>query len=201
MVVNSINERKWVSTALNKLTNFLKRAPLWTVKKNSERDFGVYIKFDDKTLFYPYDCSQDVKNWIHHIKEDLVKYYPRLIEDIVEEHILTPAEHALYIEKHGGDIENIPTIENRVIKQNCWRIDKVLLHKNIFILYLEGSIMNPHGDSLFLPAEEPIFKRFKYEGLSVLFMKKLRTSTCDAETSKDFFENTIPLNTVKVTED
>jgi hypothetical protein len=32
-------------------------------------------------------------------------------------------------------------------------------------------------------------------------MKKLRTSTCDAETSKDFFENTIPLNTVKVTED
>ena len=93
MVVNSINERKWVSTALNKLTNFLKRAPLWTVKKNSERDFGVYIKFDDKTLFYPYDCSQDVKNWIHHIKEDLVKYYPRLIEDIVEEQL--------------GELENI----------------------------------------------------------------------------------------------
>ena len=200
MVVDNINDRKWVSSALNKLTNFLKRAPLWTIKKNSERDFGVYIKFDDKTLFYPYDCNQEIKTWIRHIKEDLVKYYPRLIEDIVEDHILTPAEQALYIERHGGNIENIPTIENRVIKQNCWRIDKVLLHKNVFILYLEGSVINPTGDAVFLPAEEPVFKRFKYEGSAVLFMRKLRTASCDAEVSKDFFENTIPLNNVKVAE-
>lgn len=194
MLIDKRNEEDWLKLAKSKLDRFLTRVPLWTKAKYSSQDFGVYIYFDNKKLFYPYECQIDVKSWIHRIKEDLVKYYPRLIEDIVENHVLTPSEQAMYVEKHGGDINSVPVSEIRTIKQNCWRIDKVLLHKEIFILVLEGTIRNPTGDSLFMPSDEPISRRYLYNGSSALFMKKLRSSICDQEKSKDFFENSTPLD-------
>lgn len=194
MLIDKHNEDDWLKLARTKLDRFLTRVPLWTKAKYSNKDFGVYIYFDNKKLFYPYKCQMDVKSWIHHIKEDLVKYYPRLVEDIVENHVLTPAEQALYIEKHGGDINSVPVSEVRIIKQNCWRVDKVLLHKEIFILVLEGTVSNPTGESVFVPSDEPISRRYKYDGTAALFMKKLRSSICDQDKSKDFFENTTPLD-------
>ena len=85
----------------------------------------------------------------------------------------------------------------KIIQKNSWRIDKILAHRDIFLLMKEGEISD-NGN--FVPAEEPIMRRFKYTGSTILFLKKYRSSTYKDldDISKDFFENAIPLDDVAI---
>ena len=61
----------------------------------------------------------------------------------------------------------------------------------------EGEI---NEDGNFIPTTEPIMRRFKYTGSTVIFLKKYRSSTYRDldEISKDFFTNAIPLDDVAI---
>lgn len=203
MIDKSVNGKKWISTSIEKLKAYLTRAPIMVSNVIGTQDCqdGVFIIMDSlkKKLFFPFDYEMEPKAWVHNIKENLVGFYPRLIENITEEHILSPEEQALVVEK-TNDLNNVPDIGYKIVRQNCWRIDKVLCYRDIFILYLEGSISNPDHNGEFTPATEPKMRRYKYAGSSVLLLKKYRQGNFGdvSEFSKDFFENSIPLDDVTV---
>lgn len=201
MIKESVNGKKWISQSVEKLKKYLSRAPLLVsdIIGTENCQDGVFIVIDSlkKKMFFPFEYEVEPKSWVHNIKENLVRYYPRLIESVTEKHTLTPEEQALYVER-AGTIEGCPTTEDRVVKRNCWRIDKVLCYRDIFILYLEGTT---DKDNNFTSCKEPIMRRFKYMGSSVLFLKKQRAATEAQEAqelSKDFFENAVPLDDVEV---
>lgn len=200
MLNKSVNGHKWVSIALDKLKAYLGRAPIIVsdITGTVNGQDGIFIILNDqkKKNFFPYEYEMEPKVWVHNIKNWLVNYYPRLIETITAPVELTPDEKALIVEKTGS-LDNIPDYQNKIVQSNSWRIDKILAHRDIFLLMKEGEISST-GD--FVPAQNPIMRRFKYTGSTILFLKKYRSSTYKDldEISKDFFENAIPLDDVAI---
>jgi hypothetical protein len=200
MLNKSVNGHKWVSIALDKLKAYLGRAPIIVsdITGTVNGQDGVFIVLNDqkKKNFFPYEYELEPKVWVHNIKTWLVNYYPRLIETIKAPVELTYDEKALIVEETGS-IDNIPNFKDRIIQKYSWRIDKILAHRDIFLLMKEGEISD-NGN--FVPAEEPIMRRFKYTGSTILFLKKYRSSTYKDldDISKDFFENAIPLDDVAI---
>lgn len=199
MIREQINGKKWISSAMDKLINFLKRAPLMATAITTTKRLvdGVEIEIDgvEEKPFFKFDYDKEPKVWVHDIKEELKDYYPRLIENVMQQTELTPEEMALRIEQ-GVDPTTIMKSELRVIKQNCWRIDKVLCYKDIFLLYLEGEMVDGK-----LSKVEPKMARFKYNGSSVLFMDKLmRKHTMDSllANSNEFFNRATFINEVNI---
>lgn len=200
MLNKSVNGHKWVSTALDKLKAYLGRAPIIVsdITGTVNGQDGVFIVLNDqkKKNFFPYEYEIDPKVWVHNIKDWLVDFYPRLIETIKAPVELTADEKALIVEKTGS-IENLPDFQERVVQRNSWRIDKILAHRDIFLLRKEGEI-DSNGN--FVPSENPIMRRFKYTGSTIIFLKKYRSSTYKDlnEISEDFFTNAIPLDDVAI---
>lgn len=206
MIESSIDGRKWSSNALEKLKAFLERSPLMVTNiigtDNGKDGVFIIIESDKKKIFFPFDYEIDPKLWIHNIKDTLIPYYPRLVENIMEPHILTPKEKA-DMATTTGTITDIPDFENRVISRNCWRIDKVLHYRDIFILYLEGIVkMDDSGNESFVKVTKPVMRRYKYCSSSVIYLKKLRNNEFKnvEEWSKEFFDGSIPLDDLKIKE-
>lgn len=200
MLNKSVNGHKWVSTSLDKLKAYLSRAPIIVsdITGTVNGQDGVFIVLNDqkKKNFFPYEYETEPKVWVHKIKEWLVDYYPRLIETIKAPVELTADEKAMIVEETGS-IENLPDYQEKVVQKNSWRIDKILAYREIFLLLKEGEI---DSDGNFIKAEQPIMRRFKYTGSSIIFLKKYRSTTYkDLEKiSNEFFENAIPLDDVEV---
>lgn len=199
MIKEQINGKKWISSAMDKLINYLKRAPVMATATTTTQKLvdGVEIEIEgvEDAPFFKFDYDKEPKVWVHDIKEELKDYYPRLIEDVYEDVELTPEEMAIKIEQ-GADPSSIKKSESRLIKQNCWRIDKVLCYKDIFLLYLEGELKNGS-----ITPVEPKMARFKYNGSSVLFMDKLRREQNFENliaNSKEFFSRATFINEVNI---
>lgn len=200
MLNKSVNGHKWISAALDKLKAYLGRAPIVVsdITGTYDGQDGVFIVINEqkKKQFFPYEYETDPKVWVHGIKTWLMNYYPRLIEEIKTPVALTADEKALIVEK-TGTLDNLPDFKEEVIQRNSWRIDKILAYRDIFLLLKEGEI---NKDGAFIPSENPIMRRFKYTGSSILFLKKYRSSTYQdlSAISAEFFENAIPLDDVEV---
>ena len=200
MLNKSVNGHKWVSGALDKLKAYLGRAPIVVsdITGTVDGQDGVFIVINEqkKKQFFPYEYETDPKVWVHKIKTWLMNYYPRLIEEIKATVALTADEKALIVEK-TGNLDNLPEFKEEIVQRNSWRIDKILAYRDIFLLLKEGEI-DKAGN--FVPSEQPIMRRFKYTGSSILFLKKYRSSEYKdlADLSKEFFENAIPLDDVEI---
>jgi len=207
MVKEYINGNEWTRKTLEKMKAFLDRAPILITEVIGTQDCkdGVFIMPDGvgdantlepKKIFFPFDYDMDSKAWVHNIKEAITPYYPRIIESIYDNVQLTPKEMAIKAEE-GADISSIPKFEKRLVKQNCWRIDKILCFKDIFILTLEGTI--DLNTKEFIPCE-PQMARYKYQGSSVIYLNKLRNKEFKNfdEASKEFFNRAIFIDEVRV---
>ncbi len=206
MVKEYINGNEWTRKALEKMKAFLDRTPILITEIIGTQDCkdGVFIipegainpdTLEQVKLFFPFDYDMEPKAWVHNIRELIVPYYPRIVEPIYENVELTPKEMAIKAEE-GADISSIPKFEKRLVKRNCWRIDKVLCFKDIFILTQEG-ITDSSGN--FIPCE-PKMVRYKYQGSSVIFLNKLRNKEFKDynEASKEFFNRAIFIDEVRV---
>lgn len=204
MVKEYINGNEWTRKALEKMKAFLDRTPILITEVIGTQDCkdGVFILPDGVTdnfgkplkIFFPFDYDMEPKSWVHNIRQSIIAYYPRIVESIYDNVELTPKEMAMKAEE-GLDISSIPKFEKRLVKQNCWRIDKILCFKDIFILTLEGTRVN--GE--FTPCE-PQMARYKYQGSSVIFLSKLRNGefkNWDAA-SKEFFSRATFIDEVRV---
>jgi hypothetical protein len=195
MRLSSKNGKKWISNSIDKLHAYLDRAPVLVsdVVGTENCVDGVFIIHEEtKTkLFFPFDYDTEPKIWVHDIKEKLIQFYPRIIENITEERASTSAEMAEFV-LNGGDPSKVPVTTKETKQQKLWRIDKVQLYKDIFILQLEGirNIGETDWDYNITPTQN----RFKFQGgCSVMYLTKYRNKDFNnlIDAGEYFFSNSI----------
>lgn len=194
MRLRSKNGKKWISESIDKLHAYLDRAPILVsdIVGTENCVDGVYIIHEEskQKFFFPFDYDTEPKFWVHNIKEKLISLYPRIIENVSEERATTPAEMADFVLK-GGDPTKVPVLTKDTKSQRLWRIDKVQVYKDIFILQLEGT--REVGQELWQPANTTQ-NRFKFQGgCSVMYLTKYRNKefTNQVDAGKYFFDNSI----------
>ena len=192
MIAETINGEKWKQTAVKKLISFCEKCPcLLSIKTAVHKgDDGVFVihKNTGMQYFFPWDYNLDPKDFIHNIKVFLEKkHYPILIETITEEHKLSKEELALMVEE-GRPINDLPQYEERVKEKVLWRIDKVILWKDIVILVKIDNKNNEISNQY----------RYKYNKSLVIFLKKYRSGDFKTleEAGDDFFKNAILVNEI-----
>lgn len=192
MIAETINGEKWKQTAVKKLISFCEKCPcLLSIKTAVHKgDDGVFVihKNTGMQYFFPWDYNLDPKDFIHNIKVFLEKkHYPILIETITEKHKLSKEELALMVEE-GRSINDLPQYEERVKEKVLWRIDKVILWKDIVILVKIDNKNNEISNQY----------RYKYNKSLVIFLKKYRSGDFKTleEAGDDFFKNAILVNEI-----
>jgi hypothetical protein len=200
MIKEVVDRRKWVSAAIDKLTAYLNRVPI-TVNyaiENSRIIITPEVE-NPKELIFDFDYNLEPKSWVHNIKEELLPFYPRLIEQVYEDVELTSEELALRL-VNGEDPQNIPRVEKKVVKYNGFRIDKVLCYKDIFLLTLESEAITSTNKPDFKPVSPRMF-RYKYVVSSVIFLNKLKERKVSIlEASEEFFKRAVLIDEVEVKE-
>ena len=156
MIKDVVDRRKWVSTAVDKLTAYLNRVPFSVNYAIENNRIIITPDIEDaQEIPVDFDYNLEPKAWVHKIKEELIPYYPRLIESVYEEVELTAEELALRL-VNGEDPQSIPRVEKRLVKMNGYRIDKVLCYKDIFLLELESVATKfGHGEKADFQPVEP----------------------------------------------
>jgi hypothetical protein len=195
MRLSSKNGKKWISDSIDKLHAYLDRAPILVsdIVGTENCVDGVYIVHEEtKTkLFFPFDYDIEPKIWVHNIKDKLIQFYPKIIENIYEERAATSIEMADFV-LNGGKITDVPVLAKDFKYQKLWRIDKVQLYKDIFILQLEGirNIGETDWDYNITPTQN----RFKFQGgCSVMYLTKYRNKDFNnlIDAGEYFFSNSI----------
>lgn len=187
MITENINGNKWKQNVMKKLISFCEKCPcvLGTRTASKDGQDGVFVihKNTGTEYFFPWEYDKDPKEFIFNIKETIKpKHYPLLIETIYEDHQLTPQELAEMVEE-GKSIDELPKYEKRAVAKKLWRMDKVILWKDIVIM--ERVPMSPEE-------KVPDIKyRFKYNKNLVVFLKKYRSGEFDSieAAGDEFFGN------------
>jgi hypothetical protein len=192
MIAENINGDKWKQTTVKKLLSFCEKCPCVLSIKTAvhQGDDGVFVihKNTGMQYFFPWDFNVEPKDFIHNIKSFLEKkHYPILIETITEEHKLTKEELALMVEE-GKSIQELPQYEKRIKEKKLWRIDKVILWKDIVILVQIDNKGNTISNQY----------RYKYNKNLVIFLKKYRSGEYAdlEEAGNEFFNNSILVNEI-----
>lgn len=203
MILTSKNGKKWISRAMDKLHAYLNRAPILVSDITGTEGCidGVFIIPENtKTkMFFPFDYDEDPKIWVHNIKEKLLEFYPRIVENVYKTVATSPKERAIFLER-GGTLDEVPAERKEIIEQRLWRIDKIQVYKDIFILQLEGTRT---ADALSWGMDEPsatIQNRYKYQGgSSVFFLNKYRNNDFQnlVDAGEAFFNNSIFIDEVQ----
>ena len=192
MIAENINGDKWKQTTVKKLLSFCEKCPCVLSIKTAvhQGEDGVFVihKNTGMQYFFPWDYSVEPKDFIHEIKSFLEKkHYPILVETITEEHKLTKEELALMVEE-GKSIQELPQYEKRIKEKKLWRIDKVILWKDIVILVQIDNKGNTISNQY----------RYKYNKNLVIFLKKYRSGEYAdlEEAGNEFFNNSILVNEI-----
>jgi hypothetical protein len=192
MIAENINGDKWKQTTVKKLLSFCEKCPCVLSIKTAvhQGEDGVFVihKNTGMQYFFPWDYSVEPKDFIHEIKTFLEKkHYPILVETITEEHKLTKEELALMVEE-GKSIQELPQYEKRIKEKKLWRIDKVILWKDIVILVQIDNKGNTISNQY----------RYKYNKNLVIFLKKYRSGEYAdlEEAGNEFFNNSILVNEI-----
>lgn len=192
MIAENINGDKWKQTTVKKLLSFCEKCPcvlsIKTASHNGEDGVFVIHKNSGMQYFFPWNYNQDPKDFIHDIKTFIEKkHYPILVETVTEEHKLTSEELALIVEE-GKSINELPQYEKRVKEKILWRIDKVILWKDIVILVKIDKNGNVLSNQF----------RYKYNKSLVIFLKKYRSGDYASleEAGNEFFNNSILVNEI-----
>ena len=192
MIAENINGDKWKQTTVKKLLSFCEKCPCVLSIKTAvhQGEDGVFVihKNTGMQYFFPWDYTVEPKDFIHDIKTFLEKkHYPILVETITEEHKLTKEELALMVEE-GKSIQELPQYEKRIKEKKLWRIDKVILWKDIVILVQIDNKGNTISNQY----------RYKYNKNLVIFLKKYRSGEYAdlEEAGNEFFNNSILVNEI-----
>ena len=192
MIDTNINGDKWKQTTIKKLLSFCEKCPcllsIKTASSNGEDGVFVIHKNSGMQYFFPWNFDIDPKDFIHNIKSVLERnHYPLLIETVIENHKLTNEELALMIEE-GKSLSELSQYENRVKEKILWRIDKVILWKNIVILVKVDRDGNTISNQF----------RYKFNKNLVIFLKKYRNGEFFSieNAGEEFFKNSILVNEI-----
>lgn len=178
MLQNKIDSERYKAEFVKKFSNFCEKSPVLLSFVMTDTGASVIHVNSGKKYEFPWDFSVPVKYFIHSIKEVLVNnHYPRMVETITEFIPLTSIEQAEYFEKG----EPIPQAKT-VTRQRVWRIDRVIVFKDVFILVDEGT-----GEQF----------RYKLNKSCVFFLKNYRSGKYSLESAWDYFsKNSVLLNKI-----
>lgn len=133
MIYNKVSSQKYVSIFKKKFENFLNKAPILASLVLTPGSVQVVHENTKKKYVFPWDYTKDVKQFIFEIKKSLVVHYPRIVK-VTEENVeLSSDEKADLIAKGEYTVENVPNYK-KVTKRVIYRIDKVIVPQDIFII-------------------------------------------------------------------
>lgn len=181
MLQNKIDSERYKAEFVKKFSNFCEKSPVLLSFVMSDTGASVIHANTGKRYEFAWDYSIPVKYFIHSIKEVLVaNHYPRMIETITEQIPLTANEQAEYFEQG----QEIPAARE-VTRQRVWRIDRVIVFKDVFILVDEGT-----GEQY----------RYKLNKSCVFFLKNYRSGKYTLESAWEYFvRNSVLLNKIDAT--
>jgi hypothetical protein len=179
----------WEKEVLKKLLNFCKKSPtLISISTGMQEGVsGIFITHvnSNRKYFFSWNYDLQPRDFIHEIKEVLVQnHYPRLVEIVYDKKELTPRDMAIALEK-GKRISKVKKVELKEIGRRLYIVASVLLWKEIFILQL--------AESSFDTDKIGTKYRYKYNGSSVIYLKKYRNNSFGTveKASEEFFNNAL----------
>lgn len=184
MLYNKHDVQSYEKEFKRKFTNFCEKSPI--LVSFSITPSCVQVVDESKEIVYefPWDYTLTVKEFIHIIKETLVKNcYPKIVRvEKIRENM--SIEEQTEMARQGVPVDKIPTIKE-ILKKTEYLIDKVVVYRDVFII----KNMNTG-----------IMERYKLNNSSVFFLKKIRNGKFTPEEAGSFFfENSTFLNTIEVT--
>lgn len=188
LVENYCSPKLWESTFQKKFSNFCKKSSIMLSMTIEIRDGrkGVTVTHanTNSDYFFPFDYKKNVKDFIAEIKEVLVqKHYPRIIEQVYEQHENTREELVSELEKDPTKVDSLSKYSMKLTGQRLFRIDKVLQWKNIAFLYLE--------ESTFKDDKVGVYYKYLYNKSLIVYMRKYRKGDFDSleKAGEEFFKN------------
>lgn len=137
MIVEKQNSDGYRRQVFSKFVSFSEKSPLLLDVRSTEQDgregLRVGIRDTDTVFFYPWAPDVEPKTFIHTIKLDLEGYYPTLDSQVYEEHPTSQSEILDYLER-GFKVGEIPKVNRTLSAVRHWRIDKVVVWRDIAIL-------------------------------------------------------------------
>jgi len=181
MLHTKIDSERYKSEFIKKLSNFCEKSPVLLSFVTADGGVTIIHANTGKRYEFDWDFTKPVKAFIHDIKEVLVEnHYPRMIENIITEIPLTPEEQAQLLEE-GIEPANLPTTREE-IAQRVWRIDRVIVWRDIFILVDEATDKQT---------------RWKLNKSCVFFLKNYRSGKFSLEGAWEYFaKNAVLLNEI-----
>jgi len=181
MLHTKIDSERYKAEFIKKLSNFAEKSPVLLSFVTADSGVTIIHANTGKKYDFEWDFTKPVKSFIHEIKEVLVvNHYPRMIESIVVEIPLTPEEQAKLLED-GVEPDKLPSTRKETT-QRMWRIDRVIVWRDIFILVDEAT------NNQF---------RWKLNKSSIFFLKNYRAGKFTLESSWDYFsKNATLLNAI-----
>jgi hypothetical protein len=130
----------WKDMFQQKFVSFSKKSPCLLsysiqTRNNNEGVLVTHVNSNAK-YWFGFDYNSNVKDFIANIKNTIIKHYPIIIEEILEQKELTPDELAIKVER-GEDVKDLKKYEMEVVGRRTYHIDKILPWKDIAILMLD----------------------------------------------------------------
>jgi hypothetical protein len=133
MVHRRIESDQYITDFKSKFDNFLAKAPILVSVILTPQSVTIIHENSGTQYIYDWDFTKHVKSFIHDIKIEISKHYPRLRQVIEEKVKLSPQEQADWIAENDGDLKNVPS-ERSIVTSRLWRIDKCIVYRDRFIL-------------------------------------------------------------------
>ncbi len=192
MLKKNYSKKQWKKSLLKKLVSFNKKSPvLFEVSlgfKGAVECVEITHNEAKKPYLFELDYYTDVKDFIAKIKKVLVaNHYPRLVKVIKDVQEIPENELLEYLERHPTEtLETAPTHKSFIKGYQVYRIDKVILWNNIFILERERNFNEKMEEIEFESSTEI----YKMEGSAPIFLKKYRQKEFESleQASESFFE-------------
>ncbi len=171
MIYNKHDSITYEKEFKKRFTNFGEKAPILISFNTTPTCVQVIDESNDTVYEFPWDYTLTVKEFIHAIKEVLVKAcYPVIIKTEKEEKPLSIEEQTRLIER-GMPLDDVPT-KKTIQTQINYLIDKVIVYRDIFLLK---------------EIDTGKVSRYKLNKSSIFFLKKIRNGTFTPEEAGNFF--------------
>ncbi len=182
MLYNKNDAQSYEKEFNKRFSNFCEKSPVLLSFNLSPTCVQVVDESKDNVFEFTWDYTLTVKEFIHAIKEILIKScYPVItkkettIEDVsIEEQSKMIAD--------GVSVDKVPT-KREVYKKKYYLIDKVIVYRDVFLIK---------------ELETDQVSRYKLNKSAIFFLKKVRNGSFSPEEAGTFFfENATLLNVIQ----
>jgi len=183
MLYNKNTTQMYEREFKKRFANFCEKSPVLLSYIMTPTSVQVTDEVQEIIHEFIWDFTLSVKEFIHYIKQKLIKAcYPTIIKTTKME-VLVDVEEQTELLSSGIPIDEIPTKKIVLIKKE-YLLDKVIVYKDIFILQD-------------LETKESF--RYKLAKSSIFFLKKIRNGLLTKEEAGTFFfENSELLNQIEL---